>query len=277
MDQARILREMYDPRLRKKEVGPRVIAVTSGKGGVGKTGLSANLASILARKKYRVLLLDADTGLANLDVVLGLCPKYNLYHVLKGEVSMEEALLEGPGGFHILPASSGIQSMTELSPGQKVSLLEILNSWPDKLDFLIVDTAAGISANVMYFNRAAGETLVVVTPEPTSLTDAYALIKILFQHYAKKKFLLVVNMVKNRAEGEEVYRRLNRATDHFLNLALDYLGCIPEDANFKKAVKKQSLLVDLFPQSPATLALGELAAKIEETTVSCEPGAINFL
>ncbi|TFG90592.1 MAG: MinD/ParA family protein, partial [Syntrophobacterales bacterium] len=163
----------------KRNRAIRVVSITSGKGGVGKTNIAANMAYILSKMGKKVLLVDADAGLANVDVVLGITSEYNLQHVLSGEKRLPDVIVEAPGGFKILPAASGIQSMAELSKGQKLTLLEELNDLNEDLDFVLIDTAAGIAGNVMYFNMVANEIIVVVTPDPTSLTDAYALIKVM--------------------------------------------------------------------------------------------------
>jgi flagellar biosynthesis protein FlhG len=285
VDQALMLREMKNGR--KVATGPataalpkkpvRVIAVTSGKGGVGKTNIAVNLAYHLSNMKQRVLILDADTGLANVDLILGLTPKYNLFHVLKGEKSIAETVIKGPGGIMILPASSGILEMADLSRGQKLTLLDELRNLDAGLDFLLIDTAAGIAGNVMFFNTAAKEIIVVVTSEPTSLTDAYALIKVLYQHHAKKRFRLLVNMVKSPAEAKEVYQRLSQATDHFLNLTIEYLGYILYDEKLSTAVKQQKAMVALYPQSPASKCLRTIAEKIcREKPENDGAGSIEF-
>jgi flagellar biosynthesis protein FlhG len=178
-----------------------IISITSGKGGVGKTSIAANLAYLLARMKKKTLIFDADCGLANIDLILGLTPKYNLYHVLKGEKTLKEIIINGPGGIKILPSSSGIQEMSNLSIEQKLALQDQLDALHARPDFMVIDTSAGISENVMYFNMVAKETIVVVTPEPTSMTDAYALIKLLYQRHAKKRFRLLLNIVKTENEA----------------------------------------------------------------------------
>ncbi len=255
----------------------RVIAITSGKGGVGKTNIAANLAYILSNMRKRALILDADAGLANIDLVLGLTPKYNLYHVLKGEKTISETIVQGPGGIMILPSSSGIQEMSELSRGQKLTLLSELSALNQEIDFMLIDTAAGIAGNVMYFNSAAREIIVVASPEPTSLTDAYALIKVLYQRHAKKRFSLLVNMVKNRAEGREVYERLSTATDHFLNLAIGYLGYVLFDEKLQDAVKQQKAIAELYPHSRASKCLFTVAQKLcQEPPENDEDGTIEF-
>lgn len=240
----------------------RVISVTSGKGGVGKTNIAANLAYLLSRKKKKTLVLDADAGLANIDVILGINSPYNLYHVLSGEKTLAEALITGPGGFQILPSSSGIPEMTDLSRGQKLTLVDELNRLNGSLDFMLIDTGAGISANVMYFNMAAKEIIVVTSPEPTAMTDAYALIKVLYQRHAKRRFRLIVNMAKSATEAKEVFGRLSRATDHFLNLTIEYLGFIVLDEKVRDAVRQQKAVAEIYPQSPAARCLEKIAEKL---------------
>ncbi len=242
-----------------------VISITSGKGGVGKTNIAVNLAYLLSESKKKTLILDADCGLANIDLILGLTPKYNLYHVLKGEKTLKEAIVNGPGGIKILPSSSGIQEMSSLSMAQKLTLQDELNALQARPDFMLIDTSAGINDNVLYFNMVASETIVVVTPEPTSLTDAYALIKVLYQRHAKKRFSLLVNMVKTPNEAKEVFLRMAQATNHFLNLAIEQLGYISCDDNIPRAVKQQKLLAELYPDSPSVKSLREVANKL------CQP------
>ncbi|MEA3486379.1 MAG: MinD/ParA family protein [Thermodesulfobacteriota bacterium] len=266
MDQAGMLREMktkmMPPAIGQKRHKTRVIAVTSGKGGVGKTNITANFAYILSKMGKRTLLLDADAGLANIDVILGITPKYNLHHVLCGEKTLLEAVVEGPGGVRILPAASGIPEMAELSKGQKFTLLEEIEDLNEDFDFMLIDTAAGIAGNVMYFNMAAGEIIVVASPEPTSLTDAYALIKVLYQGYAVRRFTLLVNMAGDSNEAGRVYTRLSNATNHFLDLPIEYLGYIPHDQNVPKAVKKQKLLVESFPDSKASKSMSDIVEEL---------------
>jgi len=256
----------------------RVISVTSGKGGVGKTNIAANLAYLLSvQNKKKTLVLDADVGLANIDVILGIHSRYNLSHVLKGEKTLAETLVDGPGGIKILPSASGIPEMTDLSRGQKLTLIDELNTLNDSLDFMMIDTGAGISSNVMYFNMAAKEIIVVTTPEPTAMTDAYALIKVLYQRHAKRRFRLIVNMVKNAAEAKEIYLRLSNATDHFLNLTIEYLGYIVLDEKVREAVRHQKALAEIYPQCPAAHCLAKIAEKISaETLEEYENGSIKF-
>ncbi|HOK06394.1 MAG TPA: MinD/ParA family protein [Syntrophales bacterium] len=255
----------------------RVITITSGKGGVGKTNIAANLAYVLATMGLRVMVLDADMGLANIDLVVGLAPRYNLYHFLKGEKTLEEIIVRGPGGMMILPASSGIEEMAELSRGHKLTLLDALNGLSERPDFLIIDTAAGISGNVTYFNLAAKEIVVVVTPEPASLTDAYALMKIMYQNYARKRFRILVNMARNNHEATEIFKRLRQATDRFLNIQIELLGFIPFDPKFKEAIRRQKALAEIFPHTTASRCLMVLAEKIrDEKPIFTDEGNLVF-
>jgi len=246
----------------KKKENIRVIAITSGKGGVGKTYITANLAYILSRMKKKTLIFDADMALANIDVILGLSPKYNMHHVLLGEKSLPEVIVPGPGGIKILPAACGIKEMAELSKGQKLSLMDELNELNESFDFMFIDTAAGITGNVLYFNMAAKEIIVVVSPEPTSLTDAYALIKILYNGHAEKRIMLIVNMAKNSHEAREVFMKLSRATEHFLDLSIEYLGYIIHDEKVTDAVRQQKMFVEIYPYSQASKCLSSIARKI---------------
>ena len=240
----------------------RVIAITSGKGGVGKTSIVGNLGYAFAKSGKKVLILDADMGLGNLDVLLGLAPKYNLSHVILGEKKIEEILIEGPAKMKILPASSGIQELTNLSRDQKIQILTQLDLLIDSVDILLIDTAAGISSNVMDFNATAQEVVVVVSPEPTSITDAYALMKVLSLKYSGKACKLVVNMARRPEEGREVFRQLQLVTNRFLDITIEYLGCILFDGNFTKGVKNQKIVSELFPDTQASRCFKDISRKI---------------
>jgi flagellar biosynthesis protein FlhG len=210
----------------------------------------------------KTLILDADMGLANIDVILGLAPKYTLSHGLSGEKALADVILEGPGGMQILPASSGIQEMAELSKGEKLALLDELGEFGGELDFLLIDTAAGIAGNVIYFNVAAREIIVVVSPEPTSITDAYALIKILYSNYGEKRFMLLANRVRNSSEAREVFLKVGNATSHFLNLSIDYLGYVLDDTRVSDAVRRQKAVAEIYPDSRASKCLQSIARKL---------------
>lgn len=256
---------------------PHVITITSGKGGVGKTNLTANIGWHLRQLRRRVLILDADLGLANIDVILGISPEYNLGHVIRGEKTMAEVLTRGPAGMRILPADSGVTELTELSDAQRLRILTEMESIQGDFDYILIDTGAGIASNVMYFNLAAQTMIVVVTPEPTSLTDAYALIKVLSSRYRQHHFKIVANDVRDEAEGSDVFGNLTRVTDRFLNVSLDYLGCVPHAPQLRKAVQMQRLLSEIEPNSPAALAMRKLARKIgafENDPLRCDLGIL---
>ena len=240
----------------------RVISITSGKGGVGKTSIVANLGYAFTKLGKKVLILDADLGLGNLDVLLGLAPKYNLSHVIMGEKTIEEILVEGPGQMKILPASSGIQELTHLTLDQKIEVFTQLDRLIDTVDILFIDTAAGISSNVMDFNATAQEIVVVVSPEPTSITDAYALMKVLSLKYSEKGCKLLVNMTTHPDEGREVFRQLHLVTDRFLDITSEYLGCILYDDKVTKGVKNQKIVSELYPDTQASRCFKDLARKI---------------
>jgi flagellar biosynthesis protein FlhG len=265
-DQASSLRRMNQSRLVK------VIAVTGGKGGVGKTNVTLNTAISLAQQGKRVMVLDADLGLANVDVLLGLRVEKNLSHVLSGECTLDEVLVEGPYGIKIAPASSGSQSMTELTPTEHAGLIRAFSELQSQIDVLIVDTAAGISDMVLSFSKASQDIIMVVCDEPTSLTDAYALIKILNKEHGIFRFKIVANMVRSMREGDELFSKLTKVTNRFLDVALELVAVIPFDENVRKSVRKQKAIVEAFPTSPAAMAIRRLAKKAIEWPIPNQPG-----
>lgn len=242
---------------------PRVISVTSGKGGVGKTNVVANLAFALTQMGEKVLVLDADLGLANIDVLLGLTPQYTIEHLFKQEKSLSEILVQGPGGMWILPASSGVVDLVDLNESQKIFLLNEFDQITETIDILLIDTGAGISSNVLYFNMAAQESIVIATPEPTSLTDAYALIKVLSTRFNRKDFMILVNLVSSVHEAKGVFKRISTVVDTFLeSLSIDYLGFIPFDEKLGLAVRSQRPVLEIFPKAPSSRNFTELAKTI---------------
>lgn len=257
--------------------GIQAIAVASGKGGVGKTNVVANLAVALQRRGKRVIVIDADLGLANLDTLLGLHPRMTLRHVLRGECGIQDAMVEGPAGIRIVPAASGFDELTHLTQEQRMLLLDQVDGLDGQFDVLLIDTGAGISANVLFFATAAQETLVVLTPEPTSLTDAYALIKVLSTRYAEHSFGVLVNMVQSEWEARRTFTQLTRVAERFLHVSLQYVGHVPRDPEVGEAVRRQQPVLDLAPSSPATRAFGTLADRVlARPTASRPKGGLQF-
>jgi len=250
------------PSDRKRKSHARVIAITSGKGGVGKTNIVANLGFALTQLNKKVLIFDADLGLGNLDVLLGIAPKHNISHVATGLISLSDIAVEGPGHMKILPASSGIESLTRLTDQQKVNLLSSLDHMLESVDIFLIDTGAGISSNVMYFNSSAQEIIVVVSPEPTSVTDAYAMMKVLCLDYSLKYFKLIVNFARTPKEASELYRQLKLVTDKFLDIELEYMGYVLLDEQVRKGVKLQKVVSELWPNALASKCFAALAKKI---------------
>lgn len=264
-DQASTLR-----RTSNKQI--KVVAVTGGKGGVGKTSLTLNTAIAAAKLGKRVMVLDADLGLANIDVMLGLRIERNLSHVLNGDCSLDEILVTGPHGVKIAPATSGSKSMTELTRHEHAGLIRAFGELRTPIDMLVIDTAAGISDMVVSFSRAAQDVLMVVCDEPTSLTDAYALIKILNREHGVFKFKVVANMVRTEREGHELFSKLSKVTTRFLDVALELTAIVPFDENVRKAVRKQTAIVDAFPSSPASKAISKLAEKMIDWPIPAQAG-----
>jgi len=240
----------------------RVIAIASGKGGVGKTNLSVNLGVSLCKLGKKVALLDADMGLANVDILLGLHPEYNLTHVINGEKTLDDIVVEGPQGLKVIPASSGVQHMAEMGIIEQAGIISAFSEFEHDIDVLLVDTAAGIHSSVVNFARASQEILIVVCDEPTSLTDAYALIKLLNRDHGVNRFHIITNMVDTLQDGKALYQKLCKVTDQYLDVALYFTGAIPFDKSLRQAVKKQQAVVESMPQSPASQAIKGLAKKV---------------
>ena len=245
----------------------KVIAVTGGKGGVGKTNASVNLSLALAQLRRRVVLMDADLGLANVDVLLGLRAQYTLADVLDGSRQLRDVLVNGPGGIKVVPASSGVQQMATLSAQEHASLIHAFSDLDGQLDVLMIDTAAGISDTVVSFVCAAQEVLIVVCDEPSSITDAYALIKLLNTEHGIFRFRVVANMTRNNQEGLGLFNKLNAVCEKYMDASLQYLGHIPFDEHVRKAVQKRQALLEFAPRCKASVAFRGLAQKIDDWPV----------
>ena len=266
MDQAAGLRKMNTPR------PVRVLAVASGKGGVGKTNVSINMGLAMVAEGKKVMLLDADLGLANVDIMLGLHPQYNLSHVINGERTLEEIIVDGPQGLQVVPASSGTQNMAELTPAQHAGMIQAFSEVGNDLDVLIVDTAAGISDSVVSFTRAAQDVIIVVCDEPTSITDAYALIKLLNRDYGIQRFRVLSNMVHSMQEGRDLYIKMVKVTDRFLDVTLDFMGSVPYEEYLRKALQKQKAVIEAYPRSKSAMAFKNLAKKADSWPIPRNAG-----
>ena len=271
MSQIKTLKKLSKNNLTK------VLAITSGKGGVGKTNIIANLAYSLRKLGKKVLLLDADVGLGNVDVLLGLAPKFNISHVISGKKTIKEIIVKGPGNMDIIPASSGIQEVTTLNKNAKLSLMEQIDEIGLNYDYFLIDTGAGIYDTVTFFCNAAQEIFVVATPDPTSITDAYALMKVMNKKFGEQSFNLIVNFVKSEKEATNVYTNLSLVLDRYLGVKLNFSGYILNDPNLVKSVRNQKLIVEQFPESIATKCFKKLARFIDRMEFNIEKqGSIQF-
>ncbi|MGY4516939.1 MinD/ParA family protein [Lysobacter sp. HA18] len=258
--------------------GPvRVIAVASGKGGVGKTSVSVNLAMSLQNAGHRALLLDTDLGLANVDVMLGLSPRFTLSDVFAGRCELADTLIEGPNGLLVVPAASGKRHMTELTPAQHIGLVHAFSQLDAPIDVMVVDNAAGIADSVLTFCQAAQDVIVVVCDEPASVTDAYALIKVLSRERGLTRVQVLANQVGHPSEGRQLYDKLERVTSKFLDVTLNYLGAIPRDEWLRRAIQRQEAVVDAFPAAPSSMAFREIAKRAGQWQTPAGPrGHVEF-
>jgi flagellar biosynthesis protein FlhG len=274
-DQASMLRSIANPTttdplkmLDLPKHQPVAIAITSGKGGVGKTNVVANLAVAFANMKKRVLILDADFGLANIDVLLGLTPRRNLRDFMFGDLDLEDIILEGPSGVRIIPASCGVEQMTALTAAQQTKLIRGIARLGEQTDYLLIDTAAGISNNVIHFLLASGLVVVVTTAEPTAIVDAYLVVKILALREPKKKISILVNSVSGSHEAASVFRQIDAVSRRFLQRPLELLGYIEKDKNVTEAVRRQGAVVNLYPDSAASCSIKMLSRKLDQQCIA---------
>jgi flagellar biosynthesis protein FlhG len=275
-DQAERLRQIVQKGADRPDGPTRVIAVTSGKGGVGKTNFAVNVGVALSQLGQRVLLVDADMGLANADMVLGVTPKFHLGHVLSEQKEVREVILSGPAGLKILAGGAGDYRLANLSERSLESCLQHLNAIEKELDIIIIDTGAGISRNVLKFVLAAGEVIIVTTPEPTAITDAYGVIKVVTSAEPDLPLRVVVNMTRNQSEGQQVVERLMTVSQRFLGVTLATAGFISWDQTVSKAVKEQQPFVIGYPHSTAARDIGQIAQNIINHAEAGERGTKNF-
>ena len=263
---------------RSNDSGPRIIAVTSGKGGVGKTNIVGNLAIAFSLLNKKVMIFDGDLGLANIDVLMGIRSKSHIQHVISGQKTLSEIIETGPENVKIIPGGSGLQKLSNLSEGERLLLLNEFDAIDQNIDIFLIDTGAGISTNITYLNMAAEERIVISTPEPTSITDAYALIKVMYQEHGTKEFQLLVNMVKSQREAEAVYNHFNSNLSRYLrDIQLVYLGFIYKDEYVQKSVRKQKPVILSYPKSMAGKQFIQLARKmLDETQENLKGNALSF-
>lgn len=253
-----------------------VIAVTSGKGGVGKTNVAVNLAVSLAESGDKVLLFDADLGLANVDIALGLKPRFDIQHVISGERRLEDILLSGPAGIRVIPAASGVARMAALSREEQAGLVRAFSELTVPVQTLVVDTGAGIDNTVLTFTSACQEVIVVICDEPTSLTDGYALVKVLNQQCGIKRFQILPNLVDSELQGRKLFDKLCKVTDRFLDVHLGYLGAIPRDDYLRRAVRSQRPVVTEYPRAPSSRALRAVAEQVRSLPQNPSAGGLGF-
>ncbi len=246
----------------KQLLKSRSICITSGKGGVGKTSFAVNLSVSLVAKGCRVLLIDGDLGLANVDLLLGLSVQKTIRDVMNGGGGLMDSICFPMDDFGVLPATSGVPEMVDLGPEEQGRMGEYLQAVSGNFDYVIIDTAAGIGASVLWFNNIADEIVIVLTPDPTSITDAYAMMKVLSKKYGRQQFNLVLNNVTDRREGLAVYNNLKSVTERFLDLNLAFLGAIPHDMDVSRAIREQTPFLQRTPDGEAAMAIGRIAEKI---------------
>ena len=267
MDQAQKLRDIVQessPESANRH-DARIITVASGKGGVGKTNFTVNMAIALAKLNKRVTIIDADLGLANVDVLFGIVPKYNLSHVVKGEIPVQDCIFKGPYDLNIISGGSGIMDLIDLDQNQLEKLIHSLLYFNDVSDYILIDTGAGLSKSVLSFVDAASDVIVVITPDPTSITDAYALIKNIVKE-DDKKIKLIINRVDSNEEGDEVFNKLEQAVSKFLSKELENMGYIFEDSNLKKAVRKQMPVIEAYPRAISSKGIENIAYNLENNS-----------
>ncbi|MCB1671554.1 MAG: MinD/ParA family protein [Gammaproteobacteria bacterium] len=253
----------------------RTIAVSGGKGGVGKTSIAINLALELSKSGRSVLLLDADLSMANVDIMLNLKPQRDLSHVVAGACRLEDIIVPGPQGLHIVPAASGVGRMAQLSSHEQMALIRAFSDIESSYDVLIVDTAAGIAPGTLGFTKAAQEIVLVLNDEPASLADAYGLMKVLNREHGVKRFQVLANMVRDSAHGRSLYTRLADVADFYLEVKIGYLGFVPQDENLRAAVKSRAAVTDKYPYSVSSLAFQQIARRLTE--LPGHPGTNGFI
>lgn len=272
LDQAEVLRKLVNNEEENRNTTTKIITVTSGKGGVGKSNFVVNLGITLQNKGKKVLIFDADLGMGNDDVLMGLYPKHNIFDIVFTGLEIKDIIVEGTNGVNLIPAGSALSNAEGLSESQRQNFLKKLETL-DEYDYILMDTGAGVNRDVLSFIAASEELIIITTPEPTSLTDGYSLIKATDHYKLKTKAKIVVNKAFTKEEGEETYRKFERAVTKFLKINIEYLGCILEDKKLVQSVRQQKPFVSLFPNCDAANDIENIAMKILEQEMSPSSGA----
>lgn len=271
LDQAEALRKLVNEE-ENGNTNTKIITVTSGKGGVGKSNFVVNLAITLQNKGKKVLIFDADLGMGNDDVLMGLYPKHNIFDIVFTGLEIKDIIVEGTNGINLIPAGSALSNAEELNESQRNTFLKKLETL-DEYDYILMDTGAGVNKDVLSFIAASEELIIITTPEPTSLTDGYSLIKATDHYKLKAKAKIVVNKAFTQQEGEETYRKFERAVSRFLKINIEYLGCILEDKKLVQSVRQQKPFVVLFPDCDASNDIENIAMKILGQEMEASSGA----
>ena len=259
-DQASSLRSAMQPPRRRCHT----LAIAGGKGGVGKSTIAVNLGMTLAMAGHDVMLLDADMGLANIDILLGLTPSRHIGHLLDGECRLEDLLIDAPRGLRVIPAGSGARRLAQMDNGERAAIIRAFDELAQPPDYLLVDTAAGLSDGVSMFAAATDDVILVVCDEPASMTDAYAMTKVLSRDFGVRRVRMVANMVRNEGDARAMHQKLSRVSDRFLDVVIDFMGWVPQDERLRQAIRRQSAVVDLWPSSRSALAFKQLAGAVDK-------------
>jgi flagellar biosynthesis protein FlhG len=273
LDQAESLRKLINNEQQEnKNTATKIITVTSGKGGVGKSNFVVNLAISLQNKGKKVLIFDADLGMGNDDVLMGLYPKYNIFDIINSDLEIKDIIIEGTNGVNLIPAGSALSKAQELDEGEKKLFIEKLETL-DEYDYILMDTGAGVNKDVLSFIAASEELIIITTPEPTSLTDGYSLVKATDHYKLKTKAKIIVNKAFTKEEGQETYDKFNRAVRKFLEIDIEYLGCILEDRKLILSVRQQKPFMVLYPNCDAARDIENIAMKLMGQEIDSINGA----
>lgn len=273
LDQAEVLRKLInDEDQEQKKNSTKIITVTSGKGGVGKSNFVVNLAIVLQNKGKKVLIFDADLGMGNDDVLMGIYPKHNIFDIIFTDLEIKDIIVEGTNGVSLIPAGSALSKAQDLEESERKMFLEKLETL-DEYDYIIMDTGAGVNKDVLSFIAASEDLIIIITPEPTSLTDGYSLIKATDHYKLKTSAKIIVNKAYTKEDGEETYNKFNRAVSKFLKIEIEYLGSILDDKKLVQSVRQQKPFVVLYPNCDASKDIENIAMKLLGQEIQAVNGA----